>query len=179
MRNILTALIFSLLFCASIIDLQAQNYNRKMTNNKTGEEILDGLCTRDAFTKDKYKEWYESEYRSYLSSSDRYQLDSLKMLLTNDIRIKIILGTWCHDSQEQFPKFMSLLDYLKFKEENTTIICVNAEKEAVSFSIEDLNIILVPTFIILKGDTEIGRIIESPITSLEQDLLHILRTQVR
>ncbi|MFC2114759.1 thioredoxin family protein, partial [Bacteroidota bacterium] len=146
-------------------------------NNKTGEEILVGLCTRDALNKGKYKEWYTPEYRTYMNSSDRKKLDSLKLLLADDIHIKVIMGTWCHDSQVQVPRFFRMLDYLKFEQDNILIICVDTEKEAVSFSIEELNIVLVPTFIIYKEEQEIGRIIESPIISLEQDLLDILKLQ--
>jgi hypothetical protein len=39
---------------------------------------------------------------------------------------------------------------------------------------DTLNIERVPTFIFLKNKVEAGRIIETPVTSLEQDMLNIL-----
>ncbi|MBL6962367.1 MAG: thioredoxin [Bacteroidetes bacterium] len=174
MSKILLAGITILLVFVSAREVYSQNYNRKMTNNKTHEEILVGLCTRSAFLEDSYQDWFIPKYKTYKVASDKAVIDSLKPLL-KDLKIKIVLGTWCHDSQEQLPHFFSILDYLHFPEENYTIIGVNTQKEAVSFSIEDLDVVLVPTFIFYKKEQEIGRIIESPIISLEKDMLHILR----
>lgn len=163
-----------LLVFFSIQEIYSQNYNRKMTNNKTGEEILVGLCTRNAFLKDSYQNWFVPKYTTYKLASDKAVIDSIKPLL-KDISIKIVLGTWCQDSREQLPRFFSILDYLNYPEEKYSIICVNTEKEAVAFSIEDLEVLFVPTFIFYKDEEEVGRIIESPIESLEKDMLSILK----
>ncbi len=158
----------------SISETFSQNFNRKMTNNKSGEEILVGMCTRSAFMKDSYREWFIPEYKSYNVNSKKVVIDSLKPLI-NKVQIKIVLGTWCSDSQEQVPHFLSILDYLKYPQNSYQIICTNTQKEAVSFSIDDLDIAYVPTFIFYIDDVEIGRIIESPILSLEKDMLAILQ----
>jgi hypothetical protein len=39
---------------------------------------------------------------------------------------------------------------------------------------DKLDIQRVPTFIIYKNNIEVGRIIENPVTSLEQDMINIL-----
>ncbi|MBT4969928.1 MAG: hypothetical protein HOM80_13060, partial [Bacteroidetes bacterium] len=73
----------------SISETFSQNFNRKMTNNKSGEEILVGMCTRSAFMKDSYREWFIPEYKSYNVNSKKVVIDSLKPLI-NKVQIKIV-----------------------------------------------------------------------------------------
>jgi hypothetical protein len=174
MQLLRAPLLLVLLLSILSSETSAQTYNRKMTNNKTGEEILVGLCTRNAFLKDSYRSWFLPEYKMYQNIIRKKDLDSIGNML-EEVKVKIILGTWCHDSQEHFPHFMTILDYLKMPAVNYEIICVNTQKEAVSFSIDSLNVIYVPTFIFYKNEIELGRIIETPIINLERDMLAILR----
>ena len=152
----------------------SQGINQKLTNNKTGEVILIGQCTIDAFLKDKFIEWYRPEFNSYKYNLQKKTLDSIKPQLT-DISIKIVLGTWCSDSREHFPHFMTVLDYLEFDNKNLKIICVDRNRIAGTVPTDYLNIVRVPTFIIYREKTELGRIIETPIESLEKDLLKIFK----
>ncbi|HRS57596.1 MAG TPA: thioredoxin family protein [Bacteroidia bacterium] len=156
--------------------LIAQQYNQRLTNNKTNEEILIGLCTRNAFLEKPFENWFTQEYNLYRNIMDKSICDSLKPLMKN-IRITIVLGTWCSDSRQQVPDFFTIADYLNMPDSVITIICVDRDKQAVAFSIEDKKIELVPTFIIYRQGAEIGRIIETPSKSLEKDLLAILKTK--
>ncbi len=47
-------------------------------------------------------------------------------------------------------------------------------KKAAPGLIDELEIEMVPTFIIMNGNKEIGRIVESPVNTLEEDLVEIL-----
>ena len=87
--------------------------------------------------------------------------------------ITVVLGTWCSDSQREVPRLYSILDYLGFPEKNLELICVDRKKDAAGTEVMDLSIELVPTIIIYIGEEEIGRIIESPVESLEEDLVKI------
>ena len=58
--------------------------------------------------------------------------------------------------------------------ENLKMICVDRDKKAEGTEVGDLNIEFVPTFIIYKNDEEVGRIIEEPKVTLEEDLKQIL-----
>jgi len=55
-----------------------------------------------------------------------------------------------------------------------TFVGVDISKLAPVGGYDTLNIERVPTFIFLKNKVEAGRIIETPVTSLEQDMLNIL-----
>ncbi len=166
-------LLFTLLLFTTFFSY-SQIYNQKVTNNKTGEIMLIGECTRDAFLAKEFKEWFNEEYSSYKYSLKKSTLDSIKRDF-QDLNLKIIMGTWCSDSRLQFPHFMAILDYLKAKPEQYQIITVNRNKNAVTLPIDDLNVLLVPTFIVYRGEKELGRIIESPVESLEEDLVKIIR----
>jgi hypothetical protein len=151
-----------------------QEINQKLTNDKNKEEILIGLCDRKVFTTGLYAEWFNQEASYYNYLMDRKTLDSLKGLIS-PITITIVLGTWCADSKEQFPRFISILDYLKFDEKNLTIYCVDRNKKTLRENIDSLYILKVPTFIIYRKGKECGRLVESPNLSLEKDLSNIIK----
>lgn len=48
-------------------------------------------------------------------------------------------------------------------------------KKAEGFDIDQFIIERVPTFIFYKNESEIGRIIETPVETLEKDILNILK----
>jgi hypothetical protein len=91
--------------------------------------------------------------------------------------IKVILGTWCRDSREQLPRFMKILDCLQYNTTLLELICVDKLKKADSLDISGLKIEKVPTFIFYFNGTEKGRIIETPVLTIEQDMNHILFDQ--
>ncbi len=95
-----------------------------------------------------------------------------------DYTIKIVMGTWCSDSRREVPRFYKLLDELKLVDEEITLINVDRMKKVPEINMDDLNILLVPTFIIYRGGKEIGRIVETPIETLEKDLLNILSNSI-
>jgi thiol-disulfide isomerase/thioredoxin len=92
----------------------------------------------------------------------------------DNVEIIIVLGTWCSDSEEQVPKFLKVLDKIHFDDSDLTMICVDRDKLAGDVDISKFGIQKVPTFIIFRNDNEIGRIVETPMNSLEGDLLMIL-----
>ena len=55
------------------------------------------------------------------------------------------------------------------------MICVGRDKKAEGTEVDLLDIKYVPTFIVYRNGKEIGRIVESPQTTLEGDLKNILK----
>ncbi|MGB3841143.1 MAG: thioredoxin family protein, partial [Bacteroidales bacterium] len=88
----------------------------------------------------------------------------------------IVIGTWCSDSQEQIPKFYKIINLLEYDENKILLIGVDKKKQAREYEslVQSLNIEKIPTFIFYKDEKEISRIIESPETTLEMDMLKIL-----
>ena len=84
------------------------------------------------------------------------------------------MGTWCPDSRREVPRFMKVTGYLEFPADKVTFIGVDNAKISPIENMRLLDIQRVPTFIIYKNNIEAGRIIENPVTSLEQDMVNIL-----
>ena len=72
------------------------------------------------------------------------------------------------------PRLFKILNELNYNVNSITLIGVNREKQGLSNETEGLEIELVPTIIFYKDGSEIGRIVETPVESLEKDLLKIL-----
>jgi hypothetical protein len=85
------------------------------------------------------------------------------------------MGTWCPDSRREVPRFLHVLDLWKFPPEKVTFIGVDDAKISPVGEYTGLGIQRVPTFILYKNNIEAGRIIENPVTSLEQDIVNILK----
>jgi thiol-disulfide isomerase/thioredoxin len=124
------------------------------------------------FSRVPHSEWYLRAYDAY--QPDLEVLGKLSKINKDHLSIKIVMGTWCPDSRREVPRFIKILDLWGFPIENVTFIGVDNTKIAPVGDYEELKIERVPTFIILENKVEKGRIIENPVTSLEQDMLNIL-----
>jgi thiol-disulfide isomerase/thioredoxin len=165
MYKLLTALLIM------TINLSAQTYNEIVIDEKSEKPMLIGYTNRYAFNDTTFSWWFNSAYEDYeFDSGAVAQISNL----INDLKILVVMGTWCSDSRREVPHFYKILDEIKFPVEKLTIINVNRKKEADVKELNGLNIELVPTFIFYKYDKEIGRIIETPEESLESDFLKIL-----
>ncbi|HUX58882.1 MAG TPA: hypothetical protein VMV77_18060 [Bacteroidales bacterium] len=69
---------------------------------------------------------------------------------------------------------MKILDLWQFSLEKVTFIGVDNGKLSPIGEYTNLDIQRVPAFIFFKKNNEAGRIIENPMTSLEQDMVNIL-----
>jgi len=141
------------------------------TDEKSGNPMLIGICTREAFQTSDFSDWYSREYSEYSVKKD---ILSLIPDDYNNLKILMVMGTWCGDSRREVPRFYKILDEIKFPESNVTLVAVNRKKQGLSNETEGLNIQLVPTMIFYKNGGEIGRIIETPVKSLEEDIFDIL-----
>jgi len=149
----------------------AQEKNKMSVDEKTGKPMLLGVSDRSAFADTSFAWWFNSEYDNYAPDSAAVNEigDKLK-----DVKITIVMGTWCSDSRREVPRFLKILDKLNYDQKNLTLICVDRKKAAPSGDVDKLGIVSVPAFILYKGDKEIGRIVESPKESLEKDFAGIV-----
>jgi thiol-disulfide isomerase/thioredoxin len=131
-----------------------------------------GYINQVQFSQPPHSEWYLKGYDEYQPGQDI--VGKLAMINKENLTIKIVMGTWCPDSRREVPRFMKVLDRWEFPYEKVTFIGVDNTKLAPVGGYDTLGIERVPTFIIMKNKVEAGRIIENPVTSLEQDMLNIL-----
>jgi thiol-disulfide isomerase/thioredoxin len=131
-----------------------------------------GYFTRDRMTNPPHSEWYNKGYDTY--QPDTGFINQLKNVSRDNLTIKVVLGTWCPDSRREVPRFLRIIDLWDFPVGNITFIGVDNQKISPVGEYEKLDIQRVPTFIFYKNNIEAGRIIEVPLTSLEQDMVNIL-----
>lgn len=168
MRNLFLFLILGLLI---VNTNYAQKYNNVIIDTKTNKEILYGKCNIEGFKKTEFAEIYKIEYKYYIPDSNI--LIKIKPLLKK-IRFHITMGSWCGDSQQQIPRFIKLLDKLNYKTKKIDILAIDHFFKAKNFEKGTNKIERVPTIIVYRKGKEIGRIVETPVETLEKDLLKIL-----
>lgn len=153
----------------------------KLYKSQEGDVNITGdFSVKDLQERSSFSSWYTEEYNNYVVDTIlKSHKKKLNTLLRNK-SIQIFMGTWCSDSKREVPRFMKIMDSLKFPKNKIQLIGVNREKHA--FSGQDLGKRLkyVPTFIFYHNEfadrtpTEIGRIVEAPVETLEKDMLKIL-----
>ncbi len=159
-------------FLAMVLIGCATTKNQEVTSH-TGKPILLGKVDRSGMEKAPYNEWFNATYSGY--ELDKTTLDKTDL---KGVEIKLFLGTWCGDSQEQVPRFYKMLDYKKYPVKKMTVIALDnhpdRRKTSPGGEEKGWNIEYVPTFIVLKDGKEMGRIVEYPKASLEKDLAAIV-----
>ncbi len=173
MSKLYKSILIICLFITNVLMAQTPTY---MFDEKSGQEIMLGKCEESFLKKGVFGEYYSLEYPNYIPNPEVInQIKSLLKTNKTQYEVVVVLGTWCGDSKDQVPRFIKIMDSIN--NQNLTIqtyICVDRTKSAPSLKMEDYKIEKIPTFIFYKNNIEIGRIVETPLKSLESDLLEIL-----
>jgi thiol-disulfide isomerase/thioredoxin len=155
------------------------SYNSIAQSNEPKPRILFGTITKDSLIQAPYDKWFVAGYNSYQPNTET--VIQLKKLNWKDITIQLFFGTWCGDSKREVPRFLKLMNEINFPINNIKIIAVGDSdslyKQSPNHEEKGLGIFRVPTFIITKNGTEINRITEYPVNSLEKDFLSIVTNQ--
>ncbi len=151
-----------------------QKVLNRFVKPESGERYLTGEFEQKTLNQKYYASWYEPEYNSYVVETEK--LKDVKTAIKK-YRIEVFVGTWCSDSQRELPRLYKILEEIKFPTgSKLKVFGVNRAK--VSFYGEEMgkNITHVPTIIIYDKNTEIGRIVESPVSGyLEEDIAMIVK----
>jgi thioredoxin 1 len=67
--------------------------------------------------------------------------------LPADLEVKILFGTWCHDSEREVPRLLKLLAASGVKEESISLIALDISKEEPEGRAKALDMRFTPTFI--------------------------------
>ncbi|MFN8135903.1 MAG: hypothetical protein U0Z17_11995 [Bacteroidales bacterium] len=106
-----------------------QKLNQKTTDEKKGNEMLIGYCNREGFAKvnSNFDSAYKAEYALYKPDDEILKQLDEKL---KDIKVTIVMATWCSDSKEWVPRFYKIMDQLNFNYKKLTLICVDRTKKA-------------------------------------------------
>ena len=160
-----------LLFIFFILTFVVSAQSKIMTDEKSQKPMFVGLGDRTVFEDSSFSGWFNEEYSSYKINEEIFEEVSEKL---KEVDITIVLGTWCSDSRREVLRFLKILDQLSFPENKIKYIFVDRKKKGLSNEVNSLNIEFVPTIIFYRVGEEIGRIIETPDETLEEDLISIV-----
>jgi hypothetical protein len=115
--------------------------------------------------------WYAPNYARY--NPNPALMKKLIALYDPNVKIDIVFGFWCSDSEIQVPAFLRVVDSLQVigKEFTQNLIATDKSKTYGS----NQKVEYVPTFIFSKFGQEVGRIVETPQKSMEKDIIAILK----
>lgn len=176
MKHIHIAIIAIFLFACThkMTSRQTQPVNIEATD-KRGNIILLGKSTRDRLAQPPFDVWYTKNLDGY--TVDSITTTQLKPLLQNK-QFLLFMGTWCGDSRREVPRMYKILDHSQVKPSQIQLINLNnsdtAYKQSPTHEERGLNILRVPTLLIFENGREVGRVVESPVISLEKDILAIV-----
>ena len=124
------------------------------------------------FQQQPYKQWFDKNHSAHVV--DLEILDELQFLLT-DVSITVFMGTWCHDSQREVPALLKILDAISFDKNKLRIVALSLNKDTPEQIEAAFAIKRTPTIIFSRNKKEIGRFVEYPQKTLEEDIRAILK----
>jgi hypothetical protein len=124
--------------------------------------------------------WPKWQAETGWESADWYRLPpekvaSLKKLQQQSQATFVIFGgSWCKDTHQQLGMIMAVLEQAGVPAERVKLYAVDRSKTEPSGTAAKHSIQKVPTMVILSKTGEMGRIVEYPQTTWEDDMIRIL-----
>lgn len=174
MNNVAFSMLITLF---SISSAFSQSFNW-VTDTAKSYDVPLGIGNYDELSEGEFYSEMEEYYQSY--KLDSTTLNQIQSLLINSFKDKvltatIIFGAWCGDSKEHLPHFFKIIrDSEIIPEENITLVGCDRSKKTGIEIFDNLGVEFVPTFIFYIDGKEVGRIIETPFSIIENDILNIL-----
>lgn len=94
--------------------------------------------------------------------------------LDKDTEIVLIVATWCPDCHRETPRFAKIIQLADNSNIRTRFIAVDRSRSDPQGLAAGYDWQRIPTFMVFQNGQEIGRIVERPETTQEQDLVNIL-----
>lgn len=88
----------------------------------------------------------------------------------------VFFGDWCHDSIEEVPRLLSLVDSQAEGSLQVSLINLDHDKRDPAGRAKAAAITRTPTIIVRRNGVELGRIVERPQTTLVGDLIRLLQS---
>lgn len=155
------------------LSLFAQN-QYEVLSERPNEKSLKGIISRQVLESDSTFKWYLDNKKGY--TPDNMAVSSLRQY-KDSVELLVFMGTWCEDSHLIIPRLFSIVDVAGFDNKKLTLIGTDRNKKTLGHLVEALNVINVPTIIVMKGGKEMGRIVEYGKTGLwDKELGELINT---
>ena len=129
----------------------------EVLKDRDGSKMLKGILFKEQITQDTSFPWYAQNVKLTKPNADAVTAIATK---ADKISIVIFGGTWCEDTHQLLPKYLSLLQAAQFPDDRLTLIAVDRAKTTVANLHKVFNVTNVPTCIVFKDGKEVGRIVE-------------------
>jgi tetratricopeptide (TPR) repeat protein len=172
-------LLVSLAFLATSVLVSAQvasptpSINHVAVDPDNQSRYLYGPCDKSAFLKGEFKAWAEASYTAYTPDGSDC-LDLLQNANWTGVKIDVFFATWCGDSKYQVPRFIRMSELAHVPDSIISYIALDGNKCGPSSEEASRQIHRVPTFIVSRNGTELGRVVEWTDRSLAEDLWRIV-----
>jgi hypothetical protein len=120
-------------------------------------KILKGLISREMLENDTAFKWFHENQAGYVPDPETV---SILKARRHEVQFIVFGGTWCEDTQNLLPKFFALLDAASIPDDQLQVIGVDHQKKSIDHLPEEMHLANTPTFIVLKGGKEVGRVVE-------------------
>ena len=155
----------------SMKSISAQDFVREI-DPKTEKVMLRGKITFNDLLNETTFSWLKKGAEAY--QPQQKVVDNLHIMV-GDYRFIVFAGTWCGDTKELLPKFYKVLVDAGVDLNAVEMFAVNRQKEALNIEKTLYSIVNVPTIIVMHQFREVGRIVESVPTSIEEELVKIIQ----
>ena len=147
-----------------------------LANGQENEDIngnLIGYIGKSDFLKGKHKDWFLKNYEDYHPNQKIVQ--KIKKNIKN-VSVKAFIGSWCHDSKRELPRFYKIMELTAFDfTNNFQMIGITIGKKTPDNLQKGYAVKHTHTFIFYRDGKEVGRFVEHSRKTIEKDLLRILR----
>jgi thiol-disulfide isomerase/thioredoxin len=147
-------------------DYQSPNKNTAQTDDK-GRTVLVGLLERQYLEQTPpYSEWMQGEPPQIAI------IEAIKAKTeAKNWRFTVFLGTWCGDTRRELPRLLQVFDALGIEPKQYQLIGLDRQKSSPEAWEKEQDIRYVPTILVYYQGKYLGRIIEKPKKTLEEDIL--------
>lgn len=135
------------------------------------QKLFMGIITAADVKADTGFKWYAETLKYYRPNKEL--VDAFKSK-AGKFQLVLFAGTWCHDSQAIFPKYIACAEAAGLADSVITIIGTDRHKTTLANLHKVFNVTLVPTMIVMKEGKEFGRITEYGNTGLPDAELAVL-----
>jgi len=131
-------------------------------------EILGPVSKEEILANDRIYEIYINRY-----TPDSASVNYLSAY-PDSVTLIVFMGSWCRESKKYIPGLMKTLELAESEFIITEYIAVDQQKKIPQIFLKEFEIKYIPTVVVLKGNKELGRIVEKPRQLIETDLIQIL-----
>jgi len=140
----------------------------------TGEHLL-GEVTQEEVSTYVAAKW--GNHKSPDGEKWRQAVAELAEAVGNT-KLEVFFGTWCHDSEREVPRLLDVLAELERTHRELALdvrwVAVDGEKRLPVEEVQTHRIRQLPTLVLSRQGTELGRIVQRAPRGLETDLRRLL-----